>query len=223
MAEFSDEWQAALDEHPRLDYFKASEAMTFNDQFQSFTSRQRDLRLELLVSIIKHHAQVGIVTVIPTDHFRRIIVGCTGASFIDRPYFHLIHSLMGHFVTYASKEQLTDPIDFIFDTQDDEPEVMEEIRMGFNFFVQAAPNEVRSYFGDPPIFCNSKRTLPLQAADLLAWRARRTYFEIAGNSKLTEYPIHERLFGIPHLLDFWSEEKLRTVAAGMKRAVIEGA
>jgi hypothetical protein len=128
---------------------------------------------------------------------------------------------MGHFVTYASEQQLTEPIDFIFDRQDDEPDVMEELRMGFNFFVQAAPNEVRGYFYDPPVFHNSKRTLPLQAADLLAWRARRIYFEIAGNSNPTEYPIHERLFGIPHLLDFWSEKKLRVVAAGMRKAVIQ--
>src|ERR1035438_8201059 len=42
---FTDLWQAILDEHPRIEYFKMQEANGREDQFAGFTSEARDKKL----------------------------------------------------------------------------------------------------------------------------------------------------------------------------------
>lgn len=66
---------------------------------------------------------------------------------------------------------LLDPVDFVFDKRSEE----ELVKLGFLNYVKTVPEEYRSFIGQSPIFRDDEHFLPLQAADLLAWWARRQW------------------------------------------------
>ena len=215
-ATFSNEWQAALHTPPKICYFKSTEAMHRQKQFQGFCETQRDQKLRDLVEVVRKYADAGIVSVIPTEPFKRLMAKWA-EPYLRRPYFLLFHGIIAQFCLYAQEENQKDEIDFYFDTQDDEPAVIGDLQTSYRLFVEAAPPELKCFVGDPPMFRNEKKVLPLQAADLMAWHARRVYHEVA-RGRLHENAIVEQLFHIKHRLHYWSEERLSAVVRDLLQA-----
>jgi Protein of unknown function (DUF3800) len=177
-ADFADEWKAALEMKPFLQYFKMSEAMSLSGQFSGWSEASRNFRIRYLANLIKEYGLIGVGTVVPHDLYQEIFVGRTRKDF-DVPYFLMFHGLMAGIVSeFLRVRPDLEQIDFIFD---DQPGQMAKLSAEWIKFKNVAPPQYKRLLGDPPIFRNDKTTLPLQAADMHAWYVRQlSIAELAG-------------------------------------------
>jgi hypothetical protein len=132
---------------------------------------------------------------------------------LDRPYFLTFFGGMTRLYTLTKQLQLGDRIDFIFDTQGNESKavLMEQYEM----FMGVAPLGIRELSGGPPKFERERDFKPLQAADMLAWHARRFYYDQFRGKEPEKEPSNvylANLFLPDHdILDIYTEERLQEV------------
>lgn len=94
-AEFSDEWQVALDLEPKLAYFKMNEANLLVGEFsrdRGWTEALRDDRLITLIRIIKNHVLLRLHASIKFADFEKYIAAVEvpeRKSVSDHPYTYL--------------------------------------------------------------------------------------------------------------------------------------
>jgi Protein of unknown function (DUF3800) len=193
-AEFSDEWQAALDDQPRLDYFKMAEAEHFNKQFRKangWTNEKRDERVLQLACLVTKYAIGGIYAYLSHEKFDqwiRSIRSPSRHSGHDHPYFTLFHAGVQITAYLRLNAFMNHPCDIVFDSQGslgaDAVYYWHRLRnlqpVGAS---QAVLDTLSGYSAEPPIFRNEKEFLPLQAADLYAWHLRRKYSDAAAVSR----------------------------------------
>ena len=161
-AAFSDSWAEALWMKPRLSYFKLTEAQNLTGEFHGWTEQSRDERIRLLVKIIERYKFLGVANAIPLDAYKEVFGGVPDRH-VQNPYFISFFGIIALLAGYYQRQGHTDQIDFIFDIQPGEVEVVTE---AWANFLKVAPPNLRPLLGDYPIFRNDKTTLPLQAADL---------------------------------------------------------
>src|SRR6185437_2444135 len=205
---FTVEWQAALDQPKAIQYLRMSEAWARRGEFQGWAREDRDLRLKLLAPIINRYAIASILSVVPTQSWRKYFVGRLENSYHDRPYYFAFHGVMANVVKYLHQKGIKEKVDFIFDSEGGEP--IAEIIEGFSRWTELAPDHLKEYIGNPPIFRSEKEVLPLQADDLIAWHVRRIFAEKTKEediSKLT--PISEEVFNLEHAQTVWTDAELK--------------
>jgi hypothetical protein len=178
---FTPKWQAALDAPKKIDYFKMSEAWARRGEFLGWREEDRDARLKLLAPITNEYAMGAIASVVPVEAWKKHFVGRMANTYHDRPYFFSFHGVIANAVKFLHPKGIQEKIDFIFDSEDGEP--IAEILDGYSRFFEFAPPHLRDYIGDPPIFRDEKKFLPLQAADMLAWHIRRMFAKQAGGEE----------------------------------------
>jgi hypothetical protein len=182
-AEFSNEWQAALDLPPKLEYFKASEAMGLaaDGQFAQWRGWNKKLcveRVNLLADIIRKYAKARISVSMRHDdfnqHLRSIPAGGSRSLSTDYPFAMIANMLVVKARLFALDLKLDGPCDFIFDEQGqfgkdfaDKWEVIADLLR------KEGRGKHAAFLGSAPIFRDEKQFLPLQAADLYAWLVRR--------------------------------------------------
>jgi hypothetical protein len=192
-ASFNDAWREALSEPPHLEFFHLTEAVRTGDF----------ARIRKLVQIIKQHVLTGLaVTVFHDDYsaiYRRRV-----SRRIDRPYFHMYHSIMALAFQWEINNGINEQIDFIFDEQNEESDFLQSI---FTNIVAMAPPEMKEWFGNRPIHADDKKVLPLQAADLLAGSLRRISF-LAEKGETPEHFIDDLLKSVPLLRLHWTREMM---------------
>jgi hypothetical protein len=71
---------------------------------------------------------------------------------------------------------VSEPVDFFFDDHSQKAKCLD----GWDISKKAAPPDIRQFLGATPIFADSKKLLPLQAADLLAYYVRVAEAKYAG-------------------------------------------
>jgi hypothetical protein len=105
--------------------------------------------------------------------------------------------------TVQAQHGFLQPVDFIFDEQG--KQIGRALEAWKNFVEAASPDD-QARMGRRPISGDDKIDIPLQAADLLAWRMRREYMD-----KQTGKDTAVRLFPLSVYLycDEWTEEKLQ--------------
>jgi hypothetical protein len=213
---FSNDWQAALDlEVPRkLAVLKTNHAYRLNDPkslFYGWTAQQRDARLIEFVKTINKHAMHGIVSVVPIEPYLRLFKGKFKPDALDRPYFISFFGILVNLLLLTRRLQLDDRIDFIFDEEGGESEalLMEQYRLCMSM----APVDVQNLCGGPPSFKKDHELRPLQAADMIAWHARRYYNDLYAGKQPEAEPSNvylANLFLPDHdILDVWTEDRLR--------------
>jgi hypothetical protein len=79
----------------------------------------------------------------------------------------------------------------------------------YETFKRCAPPESRPYIGTSPVFENEDNPefLPLQAADMIAWHARRYHEDIMA-SRIPDNPLFRQLYVTEHVVDVWDEDRL---------------
>ena len=208
-AAFCDEWAAALAEAPAIDYFKMKEAFACNGRFAGFTAAQRDFKLARLGRICVERLNAGITVVTRHDEYESIFEGVISPG-MDTPYFLLSHMMAIAAVEYQNGVGINEPIDLVFDMQMGESE---GVQAHFSKIIARGDKTINSRLMGPPRYMDDKTTLPLQAADMLAWHMRRHHRDIKQGTPGTwtaAYPFIER---IPvHIIDFTKERMLWTVA-----------
>ena len=175
--QFTNEWQAALDKPPKLDFFKMAEANSLLGQFhksKGWNDDLRDERISEFVSIIQRFAALRISVSVTNEHFIRYIksLPTPGRNLsTDSPYTLLMVNLVPMYAIYASLHKFAGPCDFVFDEQ---LGFSEEI-LGWwdHLYWPETPSNLKSFIGSRPIWRDEVSFLPLQAADLYAWQTRR--------------------------------------------------
>jgi hypothetical protein len=102
-------------------------------------------------------------------------------------------------------------VDFIFDEQGKQ---IGRALEAWKHFVEAASPEDKARMGRRPISGDDKVDIPLQAADLLAWRMRREYMDkqVGKDTAVRLFPLSVYLY-----CDVWTEEKLQGQAEAFRR------
>jgi Protein of unknown function (DUF3800) len=208
-ARFSEEWREVLEEKPRLAYFKLKEALRLEEQFGRLSPKQRDDRCDRLFSILKRTA-VFAVTVsvawdslkIPLQLFPKIPL---------TPYQLLVIGLMGRVTSELTRMKLSPRIMFVFDDHNEGSRLERALDDLLPYIPEAQQKPVMgiSHMDDREI-------LPLQAADAVAWIARRLASEADDHRpdmskwKPTQ-PYLQQLRGIPFLSSHYNDERLRNL------------
>jgi len=181
-AAFAVDWRAALDEPPKLDYFKMTEAANFGGQFsrhKGWDETKRDSRLIELTRVIKRHAHLRIQAAVRNDHFDKYIKSLPAPErtlAIDNPYVLLFMQIILAMATFGDQLKIREACDFIFDEQGAFSKAALAWWPNFKTLLDnSTRSDLGKFVGSPPIFRDDKTFLPLQAADLYAWHLRQHY------------------------------------------------
>lgn len=170
---FSREWQAALDEPPKLEYFKFTEAFNLQGQFhrRRFKATERNARGRKFLKAINRHCALAQAVITDAAAHKALYGGKFSAT-VDQPFV----------ATYTYQMQLTAirlndagaraKVDFIFDEMDDTQ--LLEVRRA-HWVMKTFYPELAERLGEPPITRDDKDLVALQAADLIAGAVRQQY------------------------------------------------
>jgi hypothetical protein len=208
--QFTREWQEALDApNPRpLAYFKMKEAYRCEDQFKGWSEDERNERLKLLCKIINRNVTAMVLFIVSTEAWKKHFVGALENRYHDRPYYFAFHGVMSTLARYLESKGIDEKVHFVFDDEGGEP--IELIQRGYDDYVANAPEKFRKYLGARPRFENDQDVLPLQAADMVAWHARRLFAEGKGIdvSQPTVITV-DLLTGVERIQSKWGEKEIK--------------
>ena len=166
---FSKEWDDALNEHPKIEYFKMREAWNAKGEFENWSKENRENKIVLLGRIIEKFVRVGVVITVPITAYKRYSFAVNHPMASD-PYFFAVYEMMVSVAEQQETMGISEPVDFIFDHQQG---LSQHIQDAWDAIKNFAPPFVVDRLGRRPQFEDDKDTLPLQAADLFAWWTRR--------------------------------------------------
>jgi hypothetical protein len=121
-------------------------------------------------------------------------------------------------LTFLDREGIDEPVDFIFDEQHGQSDLVQQ---AYSRFIETAQPEVRKLLGNRPIHRSDMDFLPIQAADLLAWNVRRSFYEKARGQDFVS-PVMTALGTIHQEEDRWTRARLEKYMRGYKLAVTQG-
>jgi hypothetical protein len=178
-AAFSDQWQAVLDQSPKLEYFKMNEAFRLRGQFDTrrgWTEENRDRRVMEFTEIIRDHAIVRVSASIQHADYTRYIASIpmpVRKLAVDNPYVQLADQLILAVAVKSDLHGLNQPCDFYFDEQQDFSAELIANWADFKALIKTSGRAgLYELIGSQPSFRDEKIFLPLQAADLYAWHVR---------------------------------------------------
>jgi hypothetical protein len=187
---FASVWGQIL-EGMRLPYFKMKEAMNpragekKRSMFYGWTRSEIDQLVELLTDFICDTLPLRIRIAVPNIDYAQVFKGKMARP-VDFPYLLAHISAMQESTRLLAFTSLQEKVDFIFDMASEE-EQHYVIQMWHFWKNNDWHERRRPMFGDPPIFRDDKTVLPLQAADLYAWHARKASAE-AAEGRTYEHP-----------------------------------
>ncbi len=225
-AAFSNEWDSALSLPPKLDYFKMSEAAWLGGQFskrKGWDEAKRDDRLVTLARIINKYGMLRVSVSIRHDLFDKYLRNVPAVErnlATDEPYVMLFMHMISLTVLFADKHGIKEPIDFVFDEQSGFKDEVRRLWPAYKLSLEYSlrPDLMR-LIGSEPSFLDEKTRLPLQAADLYAWQARKHYVDNHQfNNQKIIVPMNAtyRLFrGIPYAHGAMKEDMLKRQHAAL--------
>src|SRR6202030_1069730 len=148
---------------------KMNEAASFTGEFAHWSAERRDERIALFFSLIEKYAAVAITSAVPLEIYQNIFSGKRWKHF-RHPYYILFFGIVHSISHYFANKGHLEAIDFIFDAQ---PEQAKLIMPSWEVLRTNGDEKLRHLVTNPPIFRDDRTTLPLQAADLHMWWARR--------------------------------------------------
>ncbi len=169
---FERDWQEQLDNPPKIEYFKMTEANALQGQFSKFKKEQRDQKLRSLMSVISEHAMAGLYAKADISDWQDILRRKIAPA-LNTPYVPLANELMEEIIHALDLEHEEYSIDFIFDEQRHLSDLLQANWTHFHNSLLPRRNRHVSR----PQHQNNKNFPPLQAADLLAWHIRNWYAE----------------------------------------------
>jgi hypothetical protein len=214
---FTDDWQVALHQNPRIDYYKAYEANVLpelrksNNQFRGF-SRGMILRKEkTLANVIAQHVEYSVYSAIDRNDFNTIVLPRVErrkrgiGRYTGHEYLFPFHGCISATVKHLKDENVDDQVDFFFDDQGKvgkwSRDMYEELK------THTSTKDMRPYLG----VCvphDDKKVVALQAADLWASRCRKY-----GDAQQVSDPICAILNQIPCNVAYWPKSRLQTMVA----------
>lgn len=211
---FDDLWNEVLDDHPRIEYFKSSEAESLrpDGQWAGVTVDQRNRKIDRLIGVIKRCAHRSFCTRIKQKDYDAIVKGNIPEKW-DSPYYILFVNAIAAAINIERIDGDWDEIDFVFDKDSQHQHRFDLILPRLNGMSSLDGRFVNAVRRD------EKQFLPLQAADLLAWQTRRFLQHDGGPPRDHFYmardcpPKRSELFIMDHLKLAWMVKALREHAA----------
>lgn len=197
MAELSNLWAEELGRERPLEYVKMKEANSLTGQFARFTPTERDARLLRFIGHIKKTALIGFSSVVPHEFFE-LMRDMDVRGHLTRTYFHTFYASMISLLKYVKDQGIPGPIDFTFDEQMHESDI---VLSEYSRFLESVPRDVRPLLGVRPIHRKDTEVMQLQAADVLVWHARR-YHAARSNGETFGSPVFDALTDLPLFEDF---------------------
>src|SRR6185437_5206257 len=165
---FSDDWAAALTELPAIQYFKMQEAATCKGQFANWSFAKRDEKLRRLTAVINQFSfrsvHVGIDNMI-----RDVVFGPTN-NLNNHPYFQAFHNFVALSCCDVLLKGEVEPFELTFDEQ---LSLGPKTKAWYPVVRSLAPPSMLALLPTEPRMESDKKFLPLQAADMVTWLARR--------------------------------------------------
>lgn len=221
---FSDDWQTALHQHPRIEYYKSYHANVrpedrkSDNQFRGFSRGMIRKKEKNLAEVIVAHAEYSVYSPLNRDDFNAIIL-----SRVQRPkrgigryqgheYHYPFHGCIGATVKYLKENNIKDQVDFFFDEQGKvgkwARDMYEDMKTS-TIDVTGVIEDIRAYLG----VCvphDDKKMVALQAADMFASRARK-YDQHEDGDLIEDDPAFAILATLPCRVGLWPRERLRAM------------
>jgi hypothetical protein len=167
-ADFSEHWQRALDEEPRVPMFKARDAKNMTGPFRHLTEHQRDLKLLRLAGLITQFGPMEIYTAIDLQAFEEVLAPVCRQP-LAQPYFWLYHAM----TISACQAVLALEQEERFSAVFDERKIGgERVRRWYGLMVDLLQPHEQAVMPTEPRFESDSEFLPLQASDLMAFLFR---------------------------------------------------
>jgi hypothetical protein len=162
-----------------------------------------------LIAIVERRALFGIGSLLDNDDYRAVFKGRIARA-MDYPYTLAFYGVMHALIAVQDQEDRSQPVDFIFDEQGKQ---IGRALEAWKYFVEFAPDRWRPMIGRRPISGDDMHDLPLQAADMVAWRVRREWIE-----RRTGGDFSKRLlpWGMFTHVDTWTRQRLKTQMAQLQ-------
>lgn len=180
-------------------------------KWSAFKMRNVDLsnpihveRAEYHYRIIEEFAQMGMCIAVPIPALSKVIDEFHIEPKYKNPYYLAWLITVSQFRNYHLYNGWTQPLDIYFDAQAESKMVLRA------WEVMEEQNADMKPFKNVPMFRSDEEMLPLQAADLLAWWARKNWMEHGtfGNDKWL-FPWEERSPGPDYLYVEIDEDGIR--------------
>jgi hypothetical protein len=214
------EWQRVLDEHPRICYFKMSEAESRKGCFAGWDREDIIDKIHALIPIINRHAKCIIECVFWQEHYdvamswflvKMIpqIASPDKRELVTRfgnPYLLAFCMIMKDYSQRLEMENSDEIVDFIFDNQDE----LGKRAVGYWMAMRVMfPEKYKRYIPNQPAHRDEKELLPLQAADLIAWQTRRRLEDVNIHKIQEKREELTMLEAIPRYMNRWDEAMIR--------------
>ncbi|NKM59279.1 DUF3800 domain-containing protein [Rhizobium anhuiense] len=189
--EVSIQWQAMLDEHPRLRFWHTKEAISLRGEFrdkQVWNRANRDARLAKALEIAMSNDIMGYASVIFAKDYKEVF-GHLDKKFGWHFYRILAGTLISDLGKYLIEKDPAHPCEVTFDENQTHFSAMTS---GWRELVNSAPIEFRHLLPSEIKFADDRDVIPLQIADLLAWDLRRSMSaELAGTTYGLPWPSYD--------------------------------
>ena len=212
-ANFSVVWQSILDDY-KIEYFRMSQAWRMARMYRHLSSIQRDEMIIRLIRCIHDHVERAFAVSVPFDAHAHWM---GSNEFPDnqslRAYTGAFWFAMCSVYKYGYDQRFDQPIEVIFDEQGGES--MPKILASVDQFREVSAVHFPNYRIPFPQFKEDKDTLPLQAADLVAWLVRRDAYNMqkADRMSLPEtILLNDAYFDLPHSKVIITENQLEMMS-----------
>jgi len=172
-ADFSINWQTALHESPRIDYFKMQEAAKLKGQFGRWKRETRDAKLRRLLAVLNSYELDFISVSLDVTAFYEIISEHMPKPG-NNPYFVGFHQMIAAVGFHLLERKHKEKFEIIFD---ENMIFGPRAKRWYPLVRDVAIPELFALLPPEPIFKNDHEFMPLQAADLFAWLIRRSWNE----------------------------------------------
>ena len=202
---FSVEWQRLLDEHPKWDEFKMKRAARHPERALKF------------YRVVEKYAAVSVACVVEIQALRTLCDEFALPDFCRNPYNWAFKALPGATYMRLGNVGAQYPMEFIFDDRGEE----RTVRDAWPFFFMGMPSNAQRIMSPAkPRFERSHEVLPLQAAEIAAWHARKHWVDhkkFESEAIELSWPEATPMKG---LLTHWNYETLKPNMQGL-RALLE--
>ena len=156
-----------------------SEANFLHGQFRGWSEKERDNRVQRLISVVSRFKPISFHTSVARtgdwEEFKPV-----APRGIASPHFTCCFLTVSAVSRHFSASGLPIKVEFIFDQQNG---LDDDIGLFFDFMKSNLPRGAQELIASKPIFRDDKLFAPIQAADLLAWHLRKAHEKNGGWDK----------------------------------------
>jgi hypothetical protein len=166
------QWCARLREHPKIEYFKASDCFHLRGQFEGWKRADADAKRERLAEIIRDNGEhlVEISSTIRWDEYNSAMGDGITKHALYTPYFFCFNGVIAEAVAHANENKWHGRIAFVFDTESN-ANLDGDAEVQYKHARDTLPEVIRNRMGSAT--WDSDIKFPsLQIADLIAWSVR---------------------------------------------------